>query len=198
MATDMTVAALDMNTILAPNSYAMRVIRYRAAWLVQRNGAARDAQEDLEQELCLRLLKRLRNYDPARSRLNTYIANSIRYEAHSILRQRLGDKHLQNCAAKSLDAELRQPCGQRQVLGDSVTRSQQVRGRGRAKDDDLDQWELREDVQAVMASLPQNLQAACQAMLEASSSSAARRAVSPADRETIRRHFANAGLNLDV
>ncbi len=192
-----TTAHVDLDTseILAPDSYATRVIQYRAAWLVRHKGVPESERQDIEQELSLRLIKRLKKYDPTLSKLNTYIANSVRYESQEVLRQRFAVKHVKQRATRSLDVVIGHRLGRRRSLGDVMTRSQQVRGRGRTEQDDQHQVDLQDDFQRVLASLPPDLQKACEKLLEARSSAAARRAVPATVLAAIRRHFEQAGLD---
>jgi RNA polymerase sigma-70 factor (ECF subfamily) len=194
MATTPRPLELDLDEILAPDGYAMRVIRYRAGWLVRQKGVPEQEQSDIEQELALRLLKRLKKYDPARAQLNTYIANCVRFEALEVLRQRFADKHVIRRATRSLDVVIGHRLGRRRSLGDVMTRSQQVRGKGRIEQDDQLQVDLHEDFQAVIAKLPPRLQKICRKLLEARSPAALRQTVSASDLAAIRRHFEQAGL----
>jgi len=75
-----------------------------------------------------------------------------------------------------------------------MTRSQQVRGKGRIEQDDQLQVDLHEDFQAVIAKLPPRLQKICRKLLEARSPAALRQTVSASDLAAIRHHFEQAGL----
>ena len=185
---------IDIDEIFAPDGYAIRVIQYHAACLVYQKGVPVQEQQDVEQELSLRLFKRIRKYDPARSKLTTYVANSVRYDAQEVLRQRFADKHVKQRATRSLDIAIGRRSGRRRTLGDLMTRSQQIRGRGRTEQDDQHQVDLREDFQTVLATLSPRLQKVCKKLLEARSPAAARQTVSASDLATIRRRFEQAGL----
>lgn len=189
-----TPLELDTSELLAPDGYAMRVIRYQAAWLVNHKGVPAQEQPDVVQELALRLLKRLENYDPARSKITTFVANSVRYDALALLQQRFTKKRIHERATRSLDTPVVRQDGPRRTVGDFMTRPQQVRGRGRTEQDDQNQIDLREDVLTVLESLPPDLRRTCEAMLDARTSAEARRKASSSELKVLRQRFSEAAL----
>jgi len=187
-------ATPDAGELFAPDGYATAVIQYRVARMVDMNLIPASERDDVEQDLSLRLLKRLPGYDPQRSRLKTFISRVVRYEGQEILRLRYGNKHVQHRKARSLDTPVGGQPGQHTTLGDLVTRSQQVRGRGRTEQDDQQQLELRNDLETVMATLPPRLRDLCERLMETRDPEAVCKSVSPQTLAALRRRFEKAGL----
>jgi RNA polymerase sigma factor (sigma-70 family) len=137
--------------LLAPDGYADRLIRRRSKMLAGMRLFADMQCEDIEQELNLRLLRRLRKYDPSRSGIKTYITNVIRYETRELMRTQYSEKHARRRHTRSLDMCTADEgtCGL--PLKDQVSRFEQVRGSGRTVQDEQEQLDLRQDLETVIA-----------------------------------------------
>jgi RNA polymerase sigma-70 factor, ECF subfamily len=179
-------------------AYARSLIKFKARQLCRKPGFSRSDEDDLEQELTMRLLSKAHLYDPARASTNTFADRVIRSGIAMMLRDRLRQKRATGFTAQSLEAvpsDTNQDTG---VLRDLLTIRDLQRRTGISADD-LDRAELIAAVVHAVKSLPPDLQGVCRELIDGTISSAAcnlgisRRQVRNAVAR-IRRHFEQAGL----
>lgn len=91
----------------ALSRYAWRRIRRKAAWLAARPGFTRFDQEDIEQELALRLWQGLGNFDPAKGNAEAFITTVLRRAGNSLLRRRCSRRRGARRVHRTLDGACR-------------------------------------------------------------------------------------------
>ncbi len=157
MGADSHHPALDARTL--------RLIRRKARQLIGKYGFTPDDRDDIEQELTLDLLRRLPHFDPARSRLEDFIARRLDNAVARLIEHRRALKRdcpfdlcsLYEVAARSeegevLHAELAQEDALRTLSG--TTR--------RSPEEETD---LRTDLARALALMSPEQRAICRALL---------------------------------
>lgn len=159
------------NNELSP--YIKKLVECKARGLVGKAGYTRDDLADIEQEMFLDLLKRMRNFDAAKSTLNTFADRVVSRKACDLLRHRQAGMRDWRREAFSLDEEIETDEG-------STTRHEFI-GKdevGRRKGSHYRKGEevsaLRMDTEAVLAGLPTELRRAAELLKTRSVTEAAR------------------------
>jgi len=181
-------------------AYVTALIRVKARQLVRDHLFRRSDEEDLRQELTLRLLKRARRYNPARASLHTFVDRVVASLAATLVRERRRQKN--GAGQASISIEIECDCGDdgatplRELLQEADLR----RRTGAALDDFVERAERDEALHAAIAGLPQHLQEICARLMRSPAVDVARdmgvtrhqvhKAVG-----AIRTHFRAAGLN---
>lgn len=179
-------------------AYAQSLIRFKAKQLTRKPGFSRSEEEDLAQELTMRLLARADQFDPARASAHTCADRVIRSAIAMLLRDRRRLKRAAGFTAQSLE----RTCITREhdiaALRDSLDPSDLSRRTGTGNDE-ARRGETIAAVVEAFRSLPPNLQDICRRLIDGSAASVARnlgisrRQVGTAI-EHIRSHFRAAGL----
>ncbi len=125
--------------------YAKRLIHHKAKELIGRYGFTRSDQEDIEQELTLRLIGRWRYYDPARGRPATFYKVVVARGIASILEHRRAPTRTPPSPIVSLSRRSWGEYGTEAELADLVP------GRNRSRSDQSD---LRIDLAKALDGLP--------------------------------------------
>ena len=76
------------NSYLELGAYANDLIRSKARTLIGKAGFTSADCEDIEQELALDLLARLENYDPKKSKRNSFMARVVEHRISTLLEER--------------------------------------------------------------------------------------------------------------
>lgn len=76
------------NLFEAVDDYAVRIIKHKARQLVGRYGLTFSDREDLEQELMVDLLQRMRHFNPAKAKKTTFIARIVERHIATLLEAR--------------------------------------------------------------------------------------------------------------
>ena len=76
------------NTYYELGDYAHDLIRSKARTLIGKAGFTSADCEDIEQELALDLLVRLENYDPRKSKRNSFMARVVEHRIATLLEER--------------------------------------------------------------------------------------------------------------
>ncbi len=150
------------------NRYTRTLIRVKARQLVRKYGFRRGDEEDLRQELTVRLLKRARRYNPARASLHTFADRVAASLAATLMRERRRQKSAAHRAAASL--ELRRDGGHegRTTLREALAPEDLGRRTGAAPVDRLATVDRDDALQIAVATLPPHLQAVCAGLTRAS------------------------------
>ena len=131
-------------------------IARKARQLAGKAGFTPSDVEDIEQDIRLDVLQRLPRFDPAKSNRHTFIAMVVRRCVASILERRRAEKRNGGRRPQSLNAPIRDAEGREvelhQTLGGDARRP------GRSEEELRD---LRADVQAAVAALPEHLRPWC-------------------------------------
>jgi RNA polymerase sigma-70 factor (ECF subfamily) len=80
------------NTLPEIDDHAAAHIRYKARSLVGRYGLRDTDVEDLEQELMLDVLRRIRKFDPSRAQMATFVTRLVRNKIASLVEARKAGK----------------------------------------------------------------------------------------------------------
>ena len=183
------------------NSYVTTLIRVKARQLVRGGRIPSHEEEDVRQELALRLMQRAHYFDPARASLNTFAARVVYSLISALLRER---GRLKNGASQTvISNEVECDCGAegrvplRELLHekDLRRRSGQVVGRDRT-----DQIDRQDTLEAVLSALPADLREICEQLKHRTAAETARTLGLSSYRmdqaiRILRQRFSSAGLN---
>jgi RNA polymerase sigma factor (sigma-70 family) len=188
---------VDFNHELT-KGFAASYIRRKARRLAQQPGFSRSDEEDLRQQLCVRVLERLPQFDPAQGCFNAFVklivnqyaANCRRYQGAQ-MRNRSGDTSLNVLVEGEEGAlELAQTIGRREL-------NARLRRDERPAEDALD---LGQDVSSFLSTLPPRLRQVAERLKERSPSEIAKglgvhRSTVYLDIRRLRTLFAQAGFH---
>jgi len=135
--------------------YVRKLLSLKARQLCHKRGFSRCDQEDIEQELTVRVLRQAAKFDPSRSGVRTFIDRVVRSAAAMILRERTCPTRGAGCPALSLEtARADSGLGGRRPALSQIVQEDHLRLRcGGEVDDPLRQVELSEDLAPVYAAL---------------------------------------------
>lgn len=85
------------------DEYAMTTIRAKAAQLIGRYGFTKSDRKDIEQDLVLELLVKLRGFDPGRARKSTFISMLVNCAVANLIRRRLAARRGAGAGRRSID-----------------------------------------------------------------------------------------------
>lgn len=169
-------------------------IARKARQLAGKAGVTPSDVEDIEQDIRLDVLQRLPRFDPAKSNRHTFIAMVVRRCVASILEGRRAEKRNGGRRPQSLNAPIRDAEGREVELHQTLGGDARRPGRSEAALRDL-----RADVRAAVASLPEHLRPWCEVFTDQGIREASRELHVPRCRlqrikAEIRNHFEAAGL----
>lgn len=185
---------IDLEELFVPNGQAMKTVRHYARRLVKLKIYPESELDDVEQELTLRLLRRIRRFQAERSCIATFVDRAVRFEALEIFRTRCQPKQVRERKTRSLDAISIRNAGHSQPLAEAITREAQVRGHGRTVQNDIDQVDLRQDMAQAIESLPEDLRETCRHLMQQRNPTLAVKRLPAETRERLRAHFEAIGL----
>lgn len=141
--------------------YAHGLITNKARELARRPGFGSSDRDDIEQELALDLIVRLRNYDPAKARRTTFMARIVEHRIATLIEER-------NAACR--DWRLRADAGDRDSfdsdgLGDAESALDLIPDPACDSAEDIT---LRIDLESVLDALPEDLRGLWDLLLESS------------------------------
>lgn len=176
---------------------ARSLIQFKARQLTRRNGFSQSDEEDLVQELTLRLLQKAHLYDPSRgASINTFADRVVHSAVKMILRDRRRQKRAAGYTAVSLESSTVDVDDRPVALGDLLSTTDQQR---RALTEPHLSGDDRDAVRHAIETLPPELAEIAQRLKEASVASVAR-ALGVSRRQLyasiaqIRQHFEEAGF----
>lgn len=171
----------------------LALARHQAARAVGRAGLTRDDVDDLAQQGALELCARIARFDPQRGRREAFVVAIARNSTARVVEERCAARRDWRRCRSSLQDEVATPRGSAITLADALG------------DDgpDPDVVDVALDVRAVVASLPEQLRAACIVLQRLGSTDAARALGVPRSTlhditRRIRCHFEAAGLDVYV
>lgn len=175
--------------------YAQSLIRFKARQLSTQRGFVRSEEEDLRQELAMRLMTQLRRFDPARAGFDTFVARVVETAAAMIVRERRRLKRGGGRQPASLEAEAHGAEGQPSTMRQRLTPLDAGRRLGLVPDTPIPTDVLAEAIDA----LPEDLKPLCRELMMGTPCSAARRLGRSRrqivnDIARIRRHLEQAGF----
>jgi len=135
------------------DDYGIELIRHKARQLVGRAGYTEDDRPDIEGDLTLDLLRRLRKFDPSRASRNTFIARVVEHGvARLIERQEAPMRDVRRCTA-SLNDRIEGEEGEHVERGDLVDQDTYLESIGQPTMPLADRVALRVDLERVLATL---------------------------------------------
>jgi len=143
------------------DAYAADLIRHKARQLVGKAGLTENDRQDLEQELMIDLLSRMKHFNPAKGKKTTFMTRIVERRISNILEARFAQcRDWRKCTA-SLNDPI--PGGN----DDSTERIEQVSSDGQMGHQGREtieqrQNDIRFDVDRVIATLPEDLQELCE------------------------------------
>jgi RNA polymerase sigma-70 factor (ECF subfamily) len=174
------------------DGYAARFIRAKARQFARRGELDEDQREDIQQELTLDLLRRMRHYDPARGRRATFYRVVIERGLASILEHQKAPTRTPSSPIVSLQEAIRHEDGKEAELGDTI---EGEAGKG------VNLRDLCIDLEEVLGSLSPKLRRLCRMLPHRTTGEIARDF--GVDRRTINRwkaqlqeRFKDAGLDI--
>jgi len=142
-------APLDASCLF--DDYAHDQIRIRARILVKQSSLPPHAQEDVQQDMYLELVKAQKRFDPARGAPNTFISRVLdRFCKHFVRRE----------GTKMRTRIPEQPCSD---IGEEFDLDNRTVGEGMLADAVRAEWQ--QQVRAVIAELPPELQQLCETLV---------------------------------
>lgn len=186
-------AELSPDAVLGP--FPQNLIKTKAKQLSRQRGFLQGEEEDLRQELTVRLLAVLRRFDPDRGDLDAFMNCVVETATGMIARERSRLKRGGGAQPVSLDQPASSHSGQGPTLASQLTPLDLGRRLGLVPAEPIS----HETVQAAVASLSPEDQAVCRELMTGTLSSASRslaisrRQVRNAI-DRIRRAFENAGF----
>lgn len=177
---------------------AARLIRLKARRLVGKAGFTRSDQDDLEQELTLKLLKHRAAFDPRQSHWHAFVTAVVERHAATLLRNKQVEKR-DHKRVTSLHVVVEDPLNGPGALADTIGRRERDARLGLSSRSDIELLDLRHDVAAVLESLPPRWREVCERLKHDSISQVARDLGVPRTTlsylvRRLRKHFETAGL----
>lgn len=144
--------------------FAEGFIRRKARQLVGTAGFNDSDEEELAQELRLKLLERLPKFDPSQAHLFVFIVTVVERAAASLVKHARAEKRDRR-RATSLNTPLSRGTRDEHELGDSVSQSELDARRRSWPRTDLEKVQLALDVEDVLRSLPGPLRELCHLLM---------------------------------
>ena len=186
-----TAVEIDVDEILE-KKFTVRLLRAIAKELTNYGGFEYHEREDLEQDLRTALVQRLPLFKPEKSSLKTFIRRVVKCKAADLVEHRY--RQMRNAEFEEEEG-LDDIRADGTCLLDSVTNDCHDLRLGIERRDPQEEFELQQDVQATLKSLPPDLQQVCQVVLEHKHSpEEMREFFSEKVLKQLHAHFARAGL----
>lgn len=187
------------NCFKTVDDYAVRIIKHKARQLVGRYGLTFFDREDLEQELMIDLLQRMRHFNPAKAKKTTFIARIVERHIATILEARHAQCRDWRLCRVSLNTPHENDRGDTRELIDRVDSEGTLRP-CQPDTREIEINNLRMDVARVLDTLPEDLRDLCERLRESNMAEIARETGVPRttlyDKLTrIREAFREAGLD---
>ncbi len=143
------------------------LIRVKARELCRVPGIRRDEREDLEQELTLRLLRKLKSFNPKKASFYCFVGVVVDHAAKNLLRARFCESQ-QPGDILSLQMLVQSPDGETVRFAETVGDAERGNRRGRYTITETELIELTMDVRAALATLPPELRDLAQRLVTSS------------------------------
>jgi len=150
-----TNRSINLQSVVS-DPFAVTFIRIKAKQLCRRTDVSRSDLEDLQQEMRQYLLEKAHLFDPERGNVEAFVTNAINTWVAIFLRRQDREKRRDARRAASLERTQVECNGDVRPLGETILEEE---GRRRLQTDfrsDIELFELREDVQHVLAALSQD------------------------------------------
>ncbi|MBU2625031.1 MAG: RNA polymerase subunit sigma-24 [candidate division Zixibacteria bacterium] len=147
------------------NTYAAKIIRYKARRLVGQFGFSEADWEDIEQELTLDLFRRLPKYNPKRAKLNTFIARIVEHKIATIIEARMAAMRDYRLCSCSLNDPLEDEDGHSIERIETIDQDEYLLRIGKLSRPTADLQDLRIDLFNAMERLQPDLRDICEQLL---------------------------------
>ena len=155
------------------DDYAVRIIKHKARQLVGRYGLTFFDREDLEQELMIDLLQRMRYFNPAKAKKTTFIARIVERHIATILEARHAQCRDWRLCRVSLNTPHESDKGDTWELIDRVDSEGALRTcQPDTRESEINN--LRMDLARVLDTLPEDLRDLCERLRESNMAEIAR------------------------
>jgi RNA polymerase sigma-70 factor (ECF subfamily) len=142
------------------DEYASKIIRIKASQLVGKAGFTEADRKDLEQELMLDLLVRMRFYDPSKSQKNTFMSVLVDRHAATILEGRHAQRRNVRRPVISLNATPKNCEDEPQELNDCLSGDETFQDHLPESIDERE-WDIGLDLRRFISTLPEDLRELC-------------------------------------
>ena len=155
------------------DDYAVRIIKHKARQLIGRYGLTIFDREDLEQELMIDLLQRMRHYNPAKAKKSTFMARIVERHIATLLEARHARCRDWRMCRMSLNTPHENDRGDTREMIDRVDSEGTLRPcQPDTRESEINN--LRMDVQRVLDTLPEDLRDLCERLRESNMAEIAR------------------------
>ena len=137
-------------------------ISYKVSQLIGKYGFTEDDRNDLEQELILKLLQRLPNYNPERAKRSTFVARVLDHEIATNIEARKAQKRDYRLCICSLNDRITEKHGDSFERLEVFDQDDYLRRTGKRSRSEIELNELAIDVRRIMDRLPPQLRELCQ------------------------------------
>ena len=189
------------NSYAGIDPYIESRVRIKVHQLIGKYGFTEADRLDLQQELMLRLLRKMKHFDPERGKKTTYTARILDRTIKDILRLQVAQCRSWLLCQTSLDEDCSADMEEEGALLMDSVRCADLVGRESLDGDESEDLALRIDLERVLESLPADLRVICERLKEVSLTELERETGIPRStifykRKLIRRAFAEAGLQI--
>lgn len=136
------------------NEYAVDVIKYKAKKLIGTIGFTIDDLEDIEQDLMIDLLQRMKKYDGTKAQLNTYIDLVVSHKIATMIEERLAEKRDLSATATTLEELFENEDGELTTLLDCIGSDEYLNRLGYHYRSSLAEQDRRIDLDIMFKQLP--------------------------------------------
>ncbi len=168
------VAAVDLAHELSAG-FAHRFIRFKVKQIIGRAGIKNADREDIEQDLCVLLVRRFSQFDPTKSDWPAFVTTIVERRIATIFEYWKRVKRSAEGSEVSLSELSHGPDGQLQELSDQLSTDDAARRMLVSCRADAERFEIDQDLATTLKSLPEEARAMCDALKEVSIRELARR-----------------------
>ena len=161
------------NSYTGIDTYAARLIRIKAHQLLGKAGFTENDRHDLEQELIIDLLQRMRHFNPAKAKKTTFIARIVERHIATLLEARHAQCRDWRLCRVSLNTPHENDKGDTWELIDRVD-SQGILGNCEPDIRESSANNLHMDIERVLDTLPEDLRDLCERLRESNMAEIAR------------------------
>jgi RNA polymerase sigma-70 factor (ECF subfamily) len=155
------------------DDYAVRIIKHKARQLIGRYGLTIFDREDLEQELMIDLLQRMRHFNPAKAKKSTFMARIVERHIATLLEARHARCRDWRMCRMSLNTPHENDRGDTREMIDRVDSEGTLRPcQPDTRESEINN--LRMDVARVLDTLPEDLRDLCERLRESNMAEIAR------------------------
>ena len=154
-----------------PSNYAnldesiIHLIKFKSWTLVGKIGYTISDRDDIEQELAIHIVDRLKHFDPSRGKLSTFVQRVVDNKVASMIEARKTRKLDFRSHAYSLDELMRNPDGEVFRRGDEIEEDDYLMRTGRQSRSGQELVELSADIERVVSALPENMHKLCVSLM---------------------------------